>query len=208
MLLLFWYLGQFPKRVRRHIKPDADIALHTIIATLVRYYQNKGSRPSGICNRNGTVICKAPRGKRGKAGPRGAKGPKGDTGPSGLRGPPGLSGTRGIKGDMGPRGPPGPPLEKPIIAVGPMNTTIISQSTAIFYCEATGNPQPDLVWSVNGEPVKKDHERFKVKSGKLEVRSVSETDQQANIVCSAKSIMGEDSQIAKLTVHSKLLYDG
>lgn len=109
---------------------------------------------------------------------------------------------------MGPRGPPGPPLEKPIIAVGPMNTTIISQSTAIFYCEATGNPQPDLVWSVNGEPVKKDHERFKVKSGKLEVRSVSETDQQANIVCSAKSIMGEDSQIAKLTVHSKLLYDG
>ena len=142
---------------------------------------------------------------RGKAGPRGLKGQKGDTGRPGLRGPPGLLGTHGIKGDRGPRGPPGPPLQKPIITVSPVNTTVISKATAIFYCEAKGNPQPELVWSVNGQQVKRDHERFQVKSGNLEIRNVSETDQQANIVCSAKSILGEERLDATLTVHSKSL---
>ena len=147
-----------------------------------------------------------PRGMRGKAGPRGLKGQKGDTGRPGLRGPPGLPGTRGIKGDRGPSGPPGPPLRKPIITVSPMNKTVISNSTAIFHCEATGNPQPELVWSVNGESVRRDHERFKVKSGNFEIRHVSETDQEAKIVCSAKSIIGEERSDATLTVHGKSLF--
>ena len=191
-------------RKRRSILYSKEDATKLVTALVNHIYHSQNSRMTGACDRNGTIICKAPRGKRGKAGPRGQKGEKGDKGDPGLLGPPGVPGIRGIKGEEGPQGPPGPALEKPKISVRPVNVTIVSKSHATFYCEAIGNPKPDITWSVNEEMISNQQKRFKIQNGGLEIRGVSEVDQQATIGCRASSIVGEEKAYATLTVNSKL----
>ena len=191
-------------RKRRNILDSKEAALKLVTTLLNHFFHSQKNRITEACSRNATFICKAPRGKRGKAGPQGPKGEKGDKGHHGPRGPPGLPGIRGIKGERGLQGPPGPTLAKPRITVRPTSTTIVSKGHATFYCEAVGNPKPDITWNVNNKAVSNEHARFKIQNGGLEIRNVSEIDQQASIGCLAQSIMGQDKANATLIVNSKL----
>eukprot|EP00112_Aurelia_sp_Birch-Aquarium-sp1_P006373 Seg1704.11 transcript_id=Seg1704.11/GoldUCD/mRNA.D3Y31 product=Otolin-1 protein_id=Seg1704.11/GoldUCD/D3Y31 len=147
------------------------------------------------------------RGQRGKAGPRGRTGIKGDpglAGPMGPKGSTGLSGIKGTKGDRGERGIQGSKGESfaaPKIIVPPRNQTITASRTASFTCGATGNPKPEISLDFKG---KKFDGRFKkIGEGMIEISNVKLED-QGQISCLAKSILGQDERTANLMVQGKL----
>ena len=98
---------------------------------------------------NATLVCKkGERGPRGKAGPRGLKGDMGSKGERGLPGPKGPRGADGGLGQKGQKGDPGPrgmSITKPHI-ITKLNKTVTKpeSSNVTLFCEANGNPQPDI----------------------------------------------------------------
>ncbi len=123
----------------------------------------------------------------------------GRKGDAGSIGPRGSQGKKGEKGNQGPRGLKGASIEAPRITVRPMDQTVTSTGFASFTCEATGNPKP----KVSLEPKeKKMDSRYKTNgNGTLTITDVMLKDRGA-IECIAKSVIGEDSSTAHLSVVS------
>eukprot|EP00795_Rhopilema_esculentum_P007113 gene7113-12766_t len=145
------------------------------------------------------------KGRRGKAGPMGFNGSKGDSGMTGLKGAKGEKGNRGSQGRDGGRGPQGIKGNKgesiavPKITTPPKNQTVIAGNIATFTCEATGSPVPEISLM----PVEKNliNRRYKwVGDGMLMIENAKSTD-DGELICVAKSVIGEDSMIASLKVN-------
>ena len=192
-------------RVRRGIQKNSHSILRALDEVRVKVLQliNKDSEPKCDCKNVSLVCKKGERGPRGSAGPRGfkgdsgSKGDKGGAGQKGQRGPPGAIGQKGQKGD---RGQPGASLEKPrILTQLQASVTEIESDNLTLFCEASGNPPPNIRWDFDSQIVNSRY-TFPVKGGLL-IANVSRGD-EGRIRCIAENIMGKDVSKTKLIVHS------
>ena len=164
-----------------------------------------------------------PRGLKGARGRRGQKGKTGNKGDQGIMGSPGKSGKQGImgpvglqgetgnkgeKGDMGPagipgtKGEPGESISSPAVVVSPVTLTVNEGGTASFQCSASGNPEPALSWSkLNNHS---EVTQSAVSGGKLELKEVTGSDTGV-YQCSAKNILGNSQEVARLVVNGEFL---
>ena len=184
---------------------------------------------SHLCPSKGVTCSSGPPGPPGPPGPRGHKGARGrkgrtgNKGDKGIMGSPGKSskqrivgpaglkgetGTKGEKGDIGPagmpgtKGEPGESISSPAVFVSPVTLTVNEGGSASFYCSASGNPEPALVWS------KLDNQseiiQSAVSGGKLQLKKVAKNDSGV-YQCSATNILGNAREVVRLTVHGKVL---
>ena len=155
--------------------------------------------------KNLTLVCKnGERGPRGKAGPRGIKGDmgiKGERGLPGPKGPKGADGGLGQKGQKGDPGPPGMSITKPHIMTQ-LNKTVTKpeSSNVTLFCEANGNPQPDIRWEFGKQ--KADMRYTFPTRGALFISNITRHD-AGHMQCIAESIMGKDVIETRLIVHTK-----
>ena len=198
--------GKIQLRVRRGIQKNSQPILRALNQLKFHIFQHMKHDiiDKGVCN-NVTLICKkGERGSRGKSGPRGYKGEvgdKGDRGESGPRGLIGLPGAIGLKGQKGDPGQPGKSLVKPRI-VTPLQTRITKPESKnlSLYCEASGNPQPNIRWQFDKQVINSRY-TFPVKGGMM-ISNVKKSD-EGSIQCIAESIMGKDRSETKLIVNTK-----
>ena len=142
-----------------------------------------------------------PRGKPGPIGPKGVKGDQGVIGVKGIKGDKGYIGQKGTKGERGTKGAKGDSLSEPQILVPPEDQKVLEKSTATFICSAMGYPTPKVTIMPTNTTV---DSRFKtIGEGMLQITNVTAED-EGEIQCIAKSVLGEDSRKAKLTVLGKL----
>ena len=138
-----------------------------------------------------------PRGKSGPIGPKGAKGDQGMNGSKGQKGDRGDFGQKGDKGERGLKGEKGDSIEIPRIVVQPVNQTVLEGNVATFVCEAIGNPSPVVKVTRNNKTM--DGRYRRLGEGMLEIINVTKED-EGDIICSARSVLGEERKKAKLTV--------
>ena len=179
----------------------AGTSKHTLNETMLVNVLLRGS--PGPRGPPGKVGAKGKKGSVGKSGPMGIKGAKGDPGKLGMPGPRGADGRIGIKGQKGNRGErgltgiKGESVAVPKITVPPSDQTVVSPGTATFHCEATGNPKPIVTIQPK---VKHMDKRYKeIGEGMLQVSNVIFQD-QGEIECVARSVIGEDRKRADLKV--------
>ncbi|XP_017048111.1 interference hedgehog isoform X1 [Drosophila ficusphila] len=90
-------------------------------------------------------------------------------------------------------------LQRPTILRGPASTLTNESNPLLLDCSATGNPQPDIYWLINGEDATKDPEA-QVDNRSLHLRRVQK--RHAGVVqCFAKNILGETSEGNMLRVN-------
>ncbi|XP_044249756.1 interference hedgehog isoform X2 [Drosophila takahashii] len=83
-------------------------------------------------------------------------------------------------------------LQRPTILRGPAATLINESNPLVLECSASGNPQPDIYWLINGEEATQDPEAV-VDNRSLQLRRVQK--RHAGVVqCFAKNILGETSK--------------
>ena len=149
---------------------------------------------------------RGPKGKAGPVGPVGPKGMKGDQGQmgrQGAHGDQGKAGEKGEKGEGGLKGHKGDSVSVPMVVTPPQSQTVVENGVATFTCKAIGNPLPDVKLT---RPNKTMDERYKkVGKGMLEITDVQYED-DGEVLCSAKSALGEDRRKAKLTVLGMSIY--
>ena len=146
------------------------------------------------------------RGPRGKAGPIGQKGMKGDdgkTGPKGAKGDQGKFGKKGQKGERGIKGSKGDSIAVPKIVLPPGDLTVVKNRAATFVCKAVGHPTPTIELVRKRKPM--DARYKKPGEGMLEIVNVQEED-EGEIECIAKSVLGEDRKTARLKVLGMFQY--
>ena len=156
-------------------------------------------------------------------------GPIGYPGPPGPPGPPGVIGPPGPSGPAGPPGPVGPPglngvrkgrgnvqlsnsskglnsiRGRPSIAHGMKDALVKINSTAVFVCEAYGNPKPVISWRVNGKAPSEISKAQVVKDKILQINNVEMAD-KGRVECIAWNSEGEDRRTANLTIMGRLLF--
>lgn len=146
---------------------------------------------------SGTRGSPGPRGKPGPMGPKGAKGDRGMIGSTGVKGEQGGFGQKGAKGEMGSKGAKGDSIAVPRIVVSPEDQTVLENNVATFVCEAVGNPIPMVKFVRKNKTM---DERYKrIGEGMLEIANVTKDD-EGDIICIAKSVLGEDKRKVKLGV--------
>ena len=145
-------------------------------------------------------------GARGKPGPMGPRGLKGDHGLNGYpgfkgsKGEPGIKGNKGAIGQKGAKGQKGDSASLPKITVHPRDQTILENDIATFTCKATGNPEPVIQLVPMNRTM--DARYKKIGNGNLEIEDIQPED-QGNISCIAKSVLGKDISVAWLEVLGK-----
>ena len=132
------------------------------------------------------------------------QGPAGERGPPGLEGPRGNTGKvgpQGMPGPKGPRGEPGQSAAAPRAIISPPLATVNETDSVTFYCSATGNPPPVIVWTkMNGSMAKA---RTEVKSsGRLRISDVRSQD-RGTYQCEARSILGVARVLSSLVVNGE-----
>ena len=172
------------------------------------------SGPPGPPGPPGTKGARGRRGQKGRTGnkgDRGIMGSPGKSGKQGIMGPAGLMGepgTKGEKGDIGPagmpgrKGEPGESISSPAVVVSPVTLTVNEGGTASFQCSASGNPEPELIWS-NLENQSKIRQSA-VSGGKLQLKHVTGSD-TGLYQCSATNILGDSRKVVRLTVNGTFL---
>ena len=173
-------------------------------ARRLKFLMESGEMKKRHCN-NVTLVCKkGERGPRGKAGPRGIKGDMGSKGERGLLGPKGPKGADGGLGQKGQKGDPGQPgksISKPHIMTQ-LNKTVTKpeSSNVTLFCEANGNPQPDIRWEFDKQKV--DMRYTFPTRGALFISNITRHD-DGHMQCIAENILGKDVTAARLIVHTK-----
>ena len=149
---------------------------------------------------------KGDRGKAGPVGPKGKTGLKGDMGPEGPRG---LAGTKGDRGNSGPKGQKGEKgnngrsIFSPVIVSPPKSVQVSDRRNVTFFCEADGNPTPNIKWQF--EPGREDKARYKlIGDNGLTIYGVKDED-SGQIMCIASNILGTEKRNASLNVLGKIL---
>ena len=199
--------GMHRQRQRRDASVDARIGrmarlidqlMNTSLAIPV--YLRGSPGPQGPIGRPG------PPGNIGKPGPIGPRGLKGDhgligyTGLKGSKGEPGIKGNNGAIGQKGAKGQKGDSASLPKITVHPRDQTILENDIATFTCKATGNPEPVIQLVPMNRTM--DARYKKTGNGNLEIEDIQLED-QGNISCIAKSVLGKDISVAWLEVSGK-----
>ena len=188
---------------------DADTKRHkTLLDHLEMYCTARGKlcppAPPGPPGRPGPKGNRGERGRNGKQGPRGImgmQGPEGPPGPRGLLGIRGNDGPRGLPGPRGLRGEPGQSAAAPEVMMSPPSLTVNETDSAAFYCSATGNPRPVIVWrKVNGS-VAKDRSDTN-SSGRLVINGAQFND-RGIYKCEARNILGTAEADTSLVVNGK-----
>ena len=145
---------------------------------------------------------KGERGRKGKQGPRGIMGLQGSPGLPGPRGPPGIRGNDGPQGMPGPRGPRGEPGQSaaaPDVIISPPSLTVNEADSAAFYCSATGNPRPVIMWRKVNRFVAKDRSNTNY-PGRLVINRVQFSD-RGIYKCEARNILGMAQTDTSLVVN-------
>ena len=143
-----------------------------------------------------------PPGPIGKHGPAGPQGPSGLTGSKGLPGPPGPPGPRGLPGAMGTKGEPGASISAPSLVSAPVSLTVNETETAMFVCDAKGNPAPKVTWTKGNSSLPVGRHQVE-SSGSLVLKNVVSADEGA-YVCEAENILGSVKVTARLDVQGEL----
>ena len=184
-----------------------------------------------LCQLNGDTCPSGPPGPPGPAGPpgekgvRGRRGPKGNKGDKGIMGSPGKGGKQGImgpvgltgipgikgqKGDTGSagtagtKGEPGESISSAAVAVSPTKLTVNESGTATFQCSVSGNPEPSVVWSKQGNQSEMRQSQI-ISGGKLFLESVTGSDSGV-YKCSATNILGQAMALVQLEVNGNVFY--
>ena len=105
-----------------------------------------------------------------------------------------------MRGPKGERGYPGRSAQVPNIVLKPSNIAVKERSTAAFVCKASGYPEPQITWKLNGKVLPK----MKITNKGLEINNVKKADEGV-VTCLAKSILGEATARASLTVLGEYL---
>jgi len=137
-----------------------------------------------------------PLGKYGKQGPRGFKGDRGDTGIPGPPGQPGQPGTPGLKGEKGEE------VSSPSVLVSPPILTVTQNQTALFHCNAHGNPKPKVTWKKEFGNL--DLGRTKVHSSGILEMLYAHANDSGNYTCTATNLFGEEEKSVTLLVKCEL----
>lgn len=158
----------------------------------------------------------------GPPGPPGPRGPPGLPGPKGPPGPPGKSqGSQGLGSSRGNREKnvsgmqPGLEMNsdtnkekikgsQPSIVKGMHDVYVKINSSAIFVCEASGDPNPEIIWKYNGESTKNLPNTEIIRKTMLRISNLKHTD-TGIVECIARNENGEDRKIANLTIASRLI---
>ncbi|XP_020802622.1 interference hedgehog isoform X2 [Drosophila serrata] len=91
-------------------------------------------------------------------------------------------------------------LQRPIIQSGPAATLTNETSSLELECRATGNPQPEIYWLLNGRDATADPEARVYEQGKLRLERVQK--RHAGVVqCFARNSLGETSEANMLRVN-------
>ena len=203
-------------RVRKSIAAHSLASFKSLKALRLQIFRhmNEGRQLMMLLNgalmakeycQNMTFVCqKGERGPRGKAGPRGYKGEigaKGDKGVAGAMGQRGPQGAVGIKGQKGDAGPPGQSIEKPKIVTTAKREIIRNESSNLtLFCEASGNPRPDIRWQFDSKNI---NSRYEFPGpGALSISNIDRND-SGRIMCIAENILGRDDMETRLIVHTK-----
>lgn len=100
---------------------------------------------------------------------------------------------------MGSKGDPGESISTPEVSVSPAIQTVTENQTAIFYCSASGNPEPVVSWMKVGGSLAKERAKISKNGMSLEVRSTIYND-SGKYNCTAVSVLGKDSKEVSLVV--------
>ena len=92
------------------------------------------------------------------------------------------------------------PLAIPTIVNNFSDQAVISPSTVSFPCEVTGQPTPDVVWTLNGVIVKSGLKYSFDSSHTLIISNVSHASDSGLYRCTATNIHGSDSAQAELEI--------
>lgn len=103
------------------------------------------------------------------------------------------------------KGDPGEPISLPEVIISPNNQTVGENQTATFYCSASGNPTPTLIWSKVKGSLTEGNARSDKNSGRLEVSHATFND-SGGYICTAVNILGKEEKIAKLLVEGKCVF--
>ena len=133
-------------------------------------------------------------GKRGKQGSIGPLGLKGETGTKGQKG------ERGVTGMPGTKGEPGQSISSPTVVVSPATLTVHEGRSASFQCSASGNPEPEIMWSKLGS--KSEISKSTTSRGNLQLQNVTGND-SGLYQCKATNILGEVQVAVQLIVNGK-----
>ncbi|KAH8289103.1 hypothetical protein KR054_000388 [Drosophila jambulina] len=91
-------------------------------------------------------------------------------------------------------------LQRPVILSGPAATLTNETSSLELDCRATGNPQPEIYWLLNGRDATGDPEARVYEQGKLRLERVQK--RHAGVVqCFARNSLGETSEANMLRVN-------
>lgn len=89
------------------------------------------------------------------------------------------------------------PTTPPKFLVKPEHSKVVQNSIVSFFCKATGNPQPDIQWYQNGDPIKKKEfeRRFKkfawANGSVLRIQPVHKSDDGSVFACVADNSIEE-----------------
>ena len=182
----------------------------TLLDNLERYCAARSQlcppASQGPPGRPGSKGNRGERGRTGKQGPRGIMGLEGPPGPPGPRGPLGIEGNDGpvgMPGQRGPRGEPGQSAAAPEVIISPPTLTVNETGSAAFYCSATGNPRPAIMWRKLNGSVAKDRSDSN-SSGRLVINRVQFSD-RGIYKCEARNILGMAQTETTLVVNGKYL---
>ena len=164
--------------------------------------------PPGPPGEKGVRGRRGPKGRAGNKGDKGTMGSPGKGGKQGIMGPVGLTGEPGIKGQKGDtgragiagaKGEPGESISAPVVAVSPTKLTVNESGTASFQCSVSGNPEPAVEWSKQG------NQSEIISDGKLILKSV--TGNNSGVYkCSAKNILGQEQALVQLVVNGNVFF--
>ena len=92
--------------------------------------------------------------------------------------------------------------DAPTITRGPINTTVLENSSVTFMCEADANPLAEFHWLLDNQRLTSGDPGINMTGGHLMITMASES-HVGVIACVARNIEGTMSSIATLTVLCK-----
>ena len=98
------------------------------------------------------------------------------------------------------------PLDIPKIVNTFSDQAVISPTTVSFPCEVTGQPTPDVVWTLNGVMVNNGMKYSIATSHTLTISNVSHVSDAGTYRCNATNKHGSDSAQAELKIQGNSLH--
>ena len=98
------------------------------------------------------------------------------------------------------------PIDIPKIVNTFSDQAVISPTTVSFSCEVTGQPTPDVVWTLNGVMVNNGMQYSIDTSHTLTISNVSHVSDAGTYRCNATNKHGSDSAQAELRIQGNSLY--